>query len=122
MRKRWLGSVGLAALVATGCANAADMTRTPYGPAYSWTGLYIGGHVGGAWDNRDVGIFDTISGTKVGIGKTKASSFMGGGQIGLNYQVSPNWVIGVEADVSGADLNNTELNISGSVNINTGSV
>ena len=127
MQKRWLGSVGLAALVATGHlatgrANAADIPSTPYASAYSWTGFYIGGHAGGAWDNRDVGLFDTISSEKIGIGKTKASGFLGGGQIGLDYQFAPNWVIGIEADVSGADLKNTAFNGSGSGNINTSSV
>jgi outer membrane immunogenic protein len=120
MRNLWLGSV-FAVLVASGyVANAADMA--PYGASYSWTGFYIGGHAGGAWDNRDVGLFDTISGEKIGIGKTKASGFLGGGQIGLDYQFAPNWVIGIEADVSGANLKNTGLNNSGSTNISVGSV
>jgi len=127
MRKLWLGSVGLAALVAsahvaTGCANAADMPSTPYGSGYSWTGLYIGGHAGGGWDDRDVGLFNTNSGDKIGIGKTKASGFLGGGQIGLDYQFAPNWVIGIEADVSAANLKDTASNNSASGNISLSSV
>jgi outer membrane immunogenic protein len=127
MRKLWLGGVGLAALVAgahvtTGCANAADMPSTSYGSGYSWTGLYIGGHVGGGWDERDVGLFNTNNGDKIGIGTTKASGFLGGGQIGLDYQFAPNWVIGIEADVSAANLKDTASNNSASSNINSSSV
>jgi outer membrane immunogenic protein len=127
MQKLWLGSVGLAALLTAGQlatlrANAADLASTPYAAGFSWTSFYIGGHVGGAWDSRDVGLFDTISGEKVGIGKTKASGFLGGGQIGLDYQLAPNWVIGIEADVAGANLKSTAFNNNGSGNISTGSV
>ena len=127
MQKLWLGSVGLAALLTAGHlatlrANAADMASTPYASGFSWTSFYIGGHVGGGWDNRDVGIFDTISGDKIGIGKTKASGFLGGGQIGLDYQFAPNWVVGIEADVSGANLKNTGVANSGSGNISVASV
>jgi outer membrane immunogenic protein len=118
MRKLGLGSVGLATLVASAhVATAADMASTPYGSGYSWTGLYVGGHVGGGWDNRDVGVFNTNSGDKIGIGKTKASGFLGGGQIGLDYQFAPNWVIGIEADVSGADLKSSASNNSGNFSI-----
>ena len=48
-------------------------------------------------------------------GKTSASSFLDGGQIGFNYQVAPNWVIGLEGDISGADLKSTALGGPGTV-------
>jgi hypothetical protein len=31
------------------------------------------------------------------------SGFIGGGQIGYNWQFSPIWVVGLEADIQGAD-------------------
>jgi len=37
-------------------------------------------------------------------GTTKPSGVVGGGQIGWNWQFAPNWLLGVEADISGADL------------------
>ncbi len=50
----------LGQLVASGSAFAADLpalvAKAPVGapaPAYSWTGLYVGGHLGGAWGNDD---------------------------------------------------------------------
>jgi outer membrane immunogenic protein len=95
------------------------MPSTSYGAGYSWTGLYIGGHVGGGWDDRDVGVFNSNSGDKIGIGKTKASGFLGGGQIGLDYQFAPNWVIGIEADVSAANLKDTASNNSGNISLSS---
>jgi outer membrane immunogenic protein len=35
---------------------------------------------------------------------THPSGFIGGGQIGYNYQLTPNWVAGLEADFQGADV------------------
>src|SRR6266851_3524150 len=58
--KRILGAA-LGVLAASGGAFAADVSApvlykapvpTP-APAYSWTGLYVGGHVGGAWSSND---------------------------------------------------------------------
>ena len=49
-------TVALLALGSTAPALAADLGVRPYGeapayavPIYSWTGFYIGGHVGGAF-------------------------------------------------------------------------
>jgi len=45
-------------LAASGSAFGADVPvyKAPVAapaPAYNWTGLYVGGHLGGAWDNND---------------------------------------------------------------------
>ena len=56
---RILGVV-LGVIATSGGAFAADVSAPVYkapvstpAPAYSWTGLYIGGHVGGAWSSND---------------------------------------------------------------------
>lgn len=64
--------MGLAALPAA----AADQ------PAHNWTGVYVGGNVGGTFD----------------------SAFSGGGQIGYNWQAKPNWVLGIELDLQTANI------------------
>lgn len=54
-------AVVLGQLAASGSACAADLSPTLVykapvaapAPAYSWTGLYVGGHLGGAGDNND---------------------------------------------------------------------
>jgi outer membrane immunogenic protein len=55
MNKLHLGAVAVA-LAATAPALAADLGAGPYNkapayaaPIYSWTGFYVGGHVGGAF-------------------------------------------------------------------------
>lgn len=53
--KRILGG-GFAIAAISSHAFAADMPvyKAPVAPpAYSWTGLYVGGHLGGAWANND---------------------------------------------------------------------
>jgi outer membrane immunogenic protein len=65
----------------------------------NWTGLYIGGNVGGAWSEVDWPIV-SFTGERF---KNSDSGFIGGGQIGYNQQFG-RIVLGVEATVSGADL------------------
>jgi outer membrane immunogenic protein len=77
----------------TVAASAADLRPAYKAPApvaapynYSWSGFYIGGHAGVGWSEGD------------------DSGFVGGGQIGYNWQFAPNWVIGIEGDFSGTSL------------------
>jgi outer membrane immunogenic protein len=105
MKKILLGSVALLAL-GTASAFAADLPARTYTkapayaptPIYNWTGFYIGGHIGGAFENTSFGGFN-VTGTR--------SSFLGGGQVGGDYQFAPNWVLGIEGQYSWDDLNRT---------------
>jgi len=85
-------------------AALADGYEAPAGyavvPYVSWTGFYIGGHVGGAWSEVD---WSNVTFTGERFNNTD-SGFIGGGQIGYNQQIG-NLVVGVEATLSGADLN-----------------
>ena len=74
--------------VVTYAADAPRPVRSQLATLYDWTGFYAGGHVGGGWVDNGTG------------------GFLGGGQVGFNYQMRQ-WVLGVEADLSGAsgDLN-----------------
>jgi opacity protein-like surface antigen len=94
------------AFVATIAAASAVRAEEPF----SWSGLYVGGHVGGGLSKSDVAdpygsaIYgDTIS----------SPGPLAGGQIGYNYQ-SGAMVLGIEAAASWADLNgaNTCLQVS----------
>lgn len=99
MKKFLMGTVALLALAAP--AAAADLgprtyTKAPvYAPApmYNWTGFYIGAHIGGAWNA------DNSFGA-AGFNSDDRGHFMGGGQIGADYQFAPNWLIGIEANIS----------------------
>jgi outer membrane immunogenic protein len=84
-------------------------------PVYTWTGFYVGGNVGGSWGNArtDIagsGTFFTFPSAGSLPGNQSSVAFadsntarlngvIGGGQIGYNYQFSPNWVLGFETDI-----------------------
>jgi outer membrane immunogenic protein len=114
MRKLSHTTAALSVLLATSmAANAADVTTrpAPYAPPlpvyapppFSWTGFYLGGNIGGAWANRDV--TDTFLGVNFNNGNNNGV-FIGGGQLGFNWQVSNYFVLGFEADFDGAANNN----------------
>jgi outer membrane immunogenic protein len=112
VRKLTQAAAALSVLVATSMtANAADVTARPaptpppqaYVPSvFNWTGFYVGGNIGGAWANRDV--TDTFLGVNFNNGNNNGV-FIGGGQLGFNWQVS-NFVLGLEWDIDGVANNN----------------
>ena len=95
-------------LVASATANAADMQVPVKAPPpvmplpFSWTGFYIGGNLGGAWAHRNV--TDSLFGLNFSNGANNGV-FVGGGQIGGNYQFS-NFVVGLEGTFDRASNNN----------------
>jgi outer membrane immunogenic protein len=100
-----LALTAIAVLAAT-AASAADMRMPvkapPPAPApliYSWSGLYIGGHVGGAKAERCLSIVEFN--TEVCRDRT---GWLGGGQVGYNFQTGA-FVFGVEFSGSFAGLN-----------------
>lgn len=111
MNKVQLLLVAAAATVATGpAALAADLpvkapvsTAAPYAP-YNWTGLYVGGNVGGSWGAHDHTVV-TFSGATVDT-NAKPDGVIGGGQIGYNWQTG-SWVFGLEADIQGSGQKDT---------------
>lgn len=97
----YLASSAVALVMATS-AIAADLPYRRQAPAYSappvftnfgWQGLYIGGNLG--WRAAN---FDPVVNNLEIEGKTRHSAAIGG-HVGYNFQVSPNIVLGVEADM-----------------------
>jgi outer membrane immunogenic protein len=90
-------------------AGAADLPLAPVpvapvasAPAaiYTWTGFYIGGHVGAglgrsSWSDPLSGGSNIFAG---------GAGFLGGGQIGANYQWNRVLVLGVEGDFNWAGV------------------
>jgi outer membrane immunogenic protein len=119
MRKLFLLGLGtFAAMMFGGAAQAADMPvkappPPPPPPMYNWTGFYIGGHIGGAWADRNGNDrFDRFNGNNCFVGEVTGlvcfddngfgrndGKFIAGGQLGFNYQVGQ-WVWGVEGQIS----------------------
>ena len=84
----------------------APVYRAPVAvSAPTWTGIYIGGHLGGALGTSDW--TDTFPGF-VGVNDANVapSGFIGGGQIGFNYQIN-RLVLGVEGRGSWSSLSGT---------------
>ena len=98
---RSLGSIAaVAALLANTGAQAADAlvpTKAPlFVAGYSWSGLYVGGHVGGGFSYRNWMLSD-------GSLAEAGNAVMLGGQIGFNHQVGK-WVIGLEGEAAWGNL------------------
>ncbi len=118
MHRRVIASLtaGLSVALAA-AASAADLPRpaTPVRASatipWSWSGLYLGAHVGSALNTTD--IVDPFGAALYG-DQVRSPGFIGGGQIGYNYQVGQT-VFGFEADASRAvsDGTNTCFAFSG---------
>jgi outer membrane immunogenic protein len=118
--KKLATAIGAIALIGTP-AFAADMAvkapPPPPEPVYSWTGWYVGGNGGASFGNVKTdfhvapttfsttglgGSFTFTTPAFAGSNTEYPDGFMGGGQIGYNWQYSPLIVLGLEADIQGA--------------------
>lgn len=114
MRSALLAGIAVASLAVVGTAGAADIPPPAYKAAVpaalpaSWTGFYLGGHVGAAWGTHDY--FDPFAGKT--ILSNSVNGFVGGVQGGYNYQIG--WaVIGIEGDFSWADVKGSAPGVAG---------
>jgi outer membrane immunogenic protein len=97
-------AITLAPLMAGNTAIAADMSVPPPLPAafiplpFNWSGFYVGANLGGGWASGTLS--DSFTGASLG---TSSSGFVGGGQLGYNYQIG-NFVLGAEGTFDGTSL------------------
>jgi outer membrane immunogenic protein len=138
MHNKLISSLAGAAfwLAASGVAFAADIAvkAPPPAPApvYNWTGWYVGVNAGASMGNvkTDFNAAPVTLTTNItnavpfntpgfaGSNTEYPDGFMGGGQIGYNWQFSPIWVVGLEADFQGAlekDSNTLTNSFSGPI-------
>jgi outer membrane immunogenic protein len=99
--------VALAAPAAAADLSAKPYTKAPPAPAvpatiYNWTGFYIGGHIGGAFAGNN-----SLEGN--------GGRFLGGVQGGFDYQFTPNFVAGFEAEYSWLTRSNNGVTFPGGV-------
>ena len=78
--------------------------KTGAKPGADWTGLYVGTHVGQGFAALK-GVTSAMNGVTGGRAAAesadiKLNNFLGGAQVGFNYQFDNRFVIGVEADYS----------------------
>ncbi len=115
MRNLLLGTVAIVALIA-GPANAADLAvkaapvykaPPPVVTYYSWTGCYVGGHVGGLWAKKDWTLAPPDP--MFALGSHDADSWLGGVQAGCDYQFAGGFVIGIQGDYAWTDANGSNV-------------
>jgi outer membrane immunogenic protein len=137
LRRTLLASAGVMALA--GAALAADLPSRapppvflPPPPVFTWTGLYAGINAGGTWSSSnsvDTTTADEFCSPVIGAGcpqipiasaalatgsvPVNTSGFIGGGQIGYNYQFANNFVVGIEADIQGIAESSGATSVSG---------
>jgi outer membrane immunogenic protein len=108
-----------------GVAGAADLPYKAPPPVieYGWTGCYVGGNAGWAYEYNN-GYNTTGATTFIAAGggvvatpgavgplttSTNSNGVIGGGQVGCNYQWG-HWVVGVEGDLEAMGHQGTTLN------------
>jgi outer membrane immunogenic protein len=114
----------LALLIGSPLAEAADLARkapppvVAPPPAYSWTGCYAGAQVGWGWGFNRHSNLTQFSSEHIVAGNQSLDTDGGlfGGQLGCRYQFSGwspwqggNWVVGVQGDFAGADIDGKGL-------------
>ncbi|WP_229266743.1 outer membrane protein [Leptospira sp. severe_002] len=105
--------VGVGILIAPAIARAADMAVPLTKPeATDWTGFYFGINAGYGWGTRSMtytandgatALLFSVGGLFGGNSAPSAASFgssgaIGGLQVGYNWQLNNQWLVGVEAD------------------------
>ena len=111
LRHLALGSVAALAMSAAG-AMAADLPVRSTAPApifvapiFTWTGFYVGLNAGYAGNQFNYPFNGQIYGEPYsGSANINSSGFLGGAQVGYNWQFGNGFVMGVEADYAWANV------------------
>ncbi len=90
-------------LIALGLLSVSTPATADGPTPYDWQGFYVGAHLGGALGLAEAG--DPF-GTSIFGDTVRMPGPIAGGQLGYNWQ-SGAFLLGIEADVSGADLAGT---------------
>ena len=122
MTNKFIASVVLALALAAGSAFAADLPSLKAPPPYVpppplWTGFHVGLNAGGTWaastttnfvstpfvingaDNAPWALGAAAAGS--GVLSTNWAGFIGGGQIGYDWQFAGGFLAGLETDIQG---------------------
>jgi outer membrane immunogenic protein len=116
MKMKTAIAAAAALLASSTLASAADMAvkarpMVAPAPVWTWTGFYIGAHVGAGWGETESTITGfsvpaipaAINGLAIPFSQNSRSGFLGGVQAGYNWQAG--WaVFGVQGDFAGADI------------------
>jgi opacity protein-like surface antigen len=129
MKGLFAASVAVVAMAAPAYADKSQKPTKPAPqaavaptPVFTWTGCYLGGHIGGGWGHKD---FSDPNGFALSDGSPAftpppplypgtstvslpldqhVSGFLGGAQVGCKHQFASNWVVGIDGAFSKARL------------------
>ncbi|WP_019219903.1 outer membrane protein [Bartonella florencae] len=118
MNMKWLITASAFAFVSVSAAHAADVIVPPsptpvapviVAPTFSWTGLYIGGQIGGFSSKTKMDILSNGKNIPVyNDDLPKLSGFIGGLYAGSNIDLGNGLILGVDTDIIWADKNDTK--------------
>lgn len=110
--------VAMATVAAAAPALAADLPARAYSKAplmappavYNWAGCYLGGNIGGGWARTQqtrIGLVNGIVFPAQDYGSASGRNFIGGSQIGCDYQFAGNWVVGAQGMFDFGNVNSS---------------
>jgi outer membrane immunogenic protein len=74
---------------------------------YNWAGCYVGANAGAGWSRNQIseplnsgGLGQNFAPVGSSFNVNSNGGFIGGGQVGCNYQFATNWVVGLQGDMS----------------------
>jgi outer membrane immunogenic protein len=116
--------LAVAAVLASGMttANAADMAARPLYKApppatvLGWSGCYVGGNLGGGTTHKHFEF--PFGGQLFDEGTLNQGGVVGGGQLGCDYQLGSNVVVGAQGMFDGTSIKGNETFFSGIDQIN----
>jgi len=120
--RRGMVSLAILAAMPVAAASAADMPlKAPPVPpvpyvGYNWTGFYIGGEFGVGWASEQSTVLTQTSPTSAFppgfvASPVNLSGILGGFYGGYNYQINQ-FLVGIDADYTWADLTGTQSDLS----------
>ena len=99
--RKFLGGTAIVLIMTAGAA-AADLGQRSYAPPVmmqpapmGWSGFYLGANLGGGWGSGDSDF--SVAGGQFATVNNSLSGFIGGAQIGYNWQMGP-LIFGLETD------------------------
>lgn len=75
---------------------------------YTWTGCYLGLHSGGGRSTNDWDHLDLVT-PPIVFATVRSNGFLGGAQVGCDYQVGGAWVFGIEGQFAWSNIHGQAL-------------
>jgi outer membrane immunogenic protein len=97
---------GLAADLSSPYPALPQVSQQPSG----WSGCYLGGNLGAGWDSTHtdgVAFAGVPFVPPVDYGSSNGTGFIGGGQIGCDYQFASSWVVGIQGKADFGTIHST---------------